>query len=138
MLLERLRIKTFLIKNKDFKACESDWEDCPEYLTLDLLKTRYEEDIKIASKHTPSVNLTEYPWEDVANRLMAGKTASDTLYIYRTKTSDPKCPNCGSSYQKGLHALSRRDNKTRICSDCGVVEAFQDFKRHSQSEESNS
>lgn len=24
-------------------------------------------------------------------------------------------------------ALSRRDNKTEICSDCGVMEALQDF-----------
>ena len=37
----------------------------------------------------------------------------------------PNCPICGKSY---LHpALSRRDNKTEICPDCGTAEAFEDL-----------
>ena len=34
------------------------------------------------------------------------------------------CPKCGQSY-KGRPALSREDNKTLICPDCGVREALE-------------
>ena len=30
-----------------------------------------------------------------------------------------KCPKCGAEYQ-GHPAISRRDNKTPICPDCGT------------------
>jgi hypothetical protein len=42
------------------------------------------------------------------------------------------CPRCGAPWSKkhdgeGQYpALSRRDNKTDICSECGVKEAFED------------
>jgi len=38
------------------------------------------------------------------------------------------CPRCNAKIEKGMHALSRQDNKTKICSNCGIVEAFKDFK----------
>ena len=37
-----------------------------------------------------------------------------------------KCPKCGK-YYVGYPALSRRDNKTKICSECGMLEALQDY-----------
>lgn len=40
-----------------------------------------------------------------------------------------KCPKCGKRYAKGKGALSRRDNKTEICSDCGFREAIEDVER---------
>ena len=36
------------------------------------------------------------------------------------------CPQCGKPIE-GFPALSRRDNKTHICSDCGTREAIADF-----------
>ena len=36
------------------------------------------------------------------------------------------CPRCNSAITT-FPALSRRDNKTDICSDCGSVEAMEDF-----------
>lgn len=36
------------------------------------------------------------------------------------------CPRCGKEY-KEYPALSRKDNKTYICPDCGTAEAFEDF-----------
>ena len=45
----------------------------------------------------------------------------------------PKCPRCGhgipNDAQEGEYpgALSRRDNKTYICSECGTLEALEDF-----------
>jgi len=38
------------------------------------------------------------------------------------------CPVCGAKFQDVAGALSRRDNKTRICSDCGTREAIEDIK----------
>jgi predicted RNA-binding Zn-ribbon protein involved in translation (DUF1610 family) len=37
------------------------------------------------------------------------------------------CPRCNNKYV-GYPALSRRDNKTYICSDCGTAEAMFDFE----------
>ena len=37
-----------------------------------------------------------------------------------------KCPRCGRIYGE-YPALSRRDNRTDICSNCGVEEAMNDF-----------
>lgn len=45
------------------------------------------------------------------------------------------CPLCGGPIPNALYegkysgALSRRDNKTEICSDCGVREAIEDYNR---------
>lgn len=40
---------------------------------------------------------------------------------------EPKlCPRCGGTYTK-YPSLSRRDNETDICPDCGDAEAFEDF-----------
>ena len=40
--------------------------------------------------------------------------------------STNKCPSCGRMYS-GYPALSRKDNKTEICPDCGTAEAFEDL-----------
>lgn len=34
------------------------------------------------------------------------------------------CPLCRKKFPDELHALSRVDNKTHICSDCGTWEAM--------------
>ena len=36
------------------------------------------------------------------------------------------CPICGKSYVE-YPAISRRDNKTEICPQCGADEALEDF-----------
>lgn len=38
------------------------------------------------------------------------------------------CPICGEDYYK-QPAISRKDNKTKICSNCGIGEAFMDFAK---------
>ena len=40
-----------------------------------------------------------------------------------------KCPKCGREFER-LLALSRRDNKTSICDECGTREALEDFRIH--------
>lgn len=39
-----------------------------------------------------------------------------------------KCPRCGNIYSD-YPALSRVDNKTEICPDCGIREALDDYKK---------
>lgn len=39
------------------------------------------------------------------------------------------CPKCNKRYAKDKGALSRRDNKTEICPQCGYKEAMEDFER---------
>lgn len=36
-----------------------------------------------------------------------------------------KCPSCGKEFER-LLALSRKDNKTMICDECGIKEALYD------------
>lgn len=51
------------------------------------------------------------------------------LKIKITENSDKgtKCPICGKSLGK-YPAISREDNKTKICSNCGTLEALAAFK----------
>lgn len=40
------------------------------------------------------------------------------------------CPRCKENYLEDLevlNALSRRDNETYICSECGIDEAMEDY-----------
>ncbi|WP_428054575.1 hypothetical protein [Candidatus Avelusimicrobium facis] len=37
------------------------------------------------------------------------------------------CPNCGTMV--GYPAISRKDNKTEICSTCGLKEALEAYKK---------
>ena len=38
-----------------------------------------------------------------------------------------KCGRCGRVYDVSMGALSRRDNKSTICSECGTAEALEDM-----------
>ena len=40
-----------------------------------------------------------------------------------------KCPKCGELFV-GYPALSRLDNETEICPECGIKEAFDAFQAH--------
>lgn len=45
-----------------------------------------------------------------------------------------KCPLCNKEY-KGVGAISRKDNKTEICSECGTKEALEDYEKYLKSKE---
>ena len=40
---------------------------------------------------------------------------------------DAICPKCGEKYDSHLAAISRFDNKTEICPDCGTAEAIENM-----------
>ena len=44
------------------------------------------------------------------------------------------CPLCGKAYS-GYPAISRRDNATAICPDCGIREALTDLGLPSEEQE---
>jgi predicted RNA-binding Zn-ribbon protein involved in translation (DUF1610 family) len=56
---------------------------------------------------------------------MTPKNPNTTSKPAQSSKSAEACPFCGRII-RGYPAISRRDNKTRICSDCGVREAFVD------------
>ena len=43
------------------------------------------------------------------------------------------CPICGKAYE-GEPALSRKDNETAICPECGMVEALEAFANRYKTE----
>jgi predicted RNA-binding Zn-ribbon protein involved in translation (DUF1610 family) len=50
---------------------------------------------------------------------------------FEPEEADMKCPRCQENMlaeEKALNALSRRDNKTYICSRCGEREAIFDYE----------
>ena len=52
------------------------------------------------------------------------------LEVLITENSDTnnKCPKCNKELGE-YPAISRRDNKTEICSNCGMLEALEDFNK---------
>lgn len=52
--------------------------------------------------------------------------ASKDIVEVAVKKNKKVCPICGREYT-GYPALSRVDNKTEICPDCGVIEALEDY-----------
>lgn len=78
---------------------EEDRESAIEYLHDDMDMTI--EELKVFGVTLTREEKEEYVWE-------------------RT------CPVCGCRYSE-YPALSRRDNETYICPDCGLTEALEDF-----------
>ena len=59
------------------------------------------------------------------------------MVFYERGVSNMSCPICNGPIPNAMDegkysgALSRRDNKTEICSSCGVMEAIEDYNRRS-------
>jgi len=52
--------------------------------------------------------------------------ASATIGRYRVFFDKKQCPECKKFYI-GIGALSRKDNETEICSQCGIEQLLYDF-----------
>ena len=51
----------------------------------------------------------------------------------KAKLSKDLCPKCKKNFlykERALNSLSRKDNKTYICNDCGRNEAMQDVLKN--------
>jgi len=65
--------------------------------------------------------------DDTGSLLMSWDNGSGLNVVYGEDSVRklPICPRCGKGYV-GHPALSRKDNKTNICPDCGTLEALED------------
>lgn len=66
--------------------------------------------------------------DDTGSLIMHWDNGSGLNVIYGEdivkKLDEQICPKCGKTY-KGRPALSRTDNKTKVCPDCGTLEALE-------------
>jgi predicted RNA-binding Zn-ribbon protein involved in translation (DUF1610 family) len=106
----------------------NEWIESNEdefYTSVDITKDIIEE-LKIEDR-----NPELYTRKNAMNILKSGKIVDTPCLLFKLgKDADTKkCPKCGS-YYIGIGALSRRDNKTDICSDCGEQEGLEDMKKY--------
>jgi len=97
------------------------------YEAVDITKDIIEE-MKIEDR-----NSEEYTREFALGSLKSGRIIDTPCILFKLgKDEDTKtCPLCGSYYM-GMGALSRRDNKTDICPQCGMNEAIEDMRKHKE------
>ena len=108
----------------DFSKCEGQWypiqnEDCKR--SLDAARAVLEK------MHYSKELIDSFEWSAAMGALEKGRVISLPGYFIRKRTNWPKCPLCGSSIMEQVPALSRFDNKTKICSECATQEALDDF-----------
>lgn len=128
--IEKIPIVTYISNDKDFYACEQLWEE-DDSLTEEKLKQVFESHRKFLMNEYPLGTRehehakTYFEWNSIVNQLERGKVVGDMFNLYRAKNDLPKCPRCGCSYKAVEdEAVSRKDNKTLVCSDCGTKEAL--------------
>lgn len=124
MILERITREAYGMANKNMMVLEGEWEVTPPSITLETLEKMIEQQREIFLSLHPGEEAEELKWDNFYEQLKQGKVAADMCCLYREKNDKPKCPKCGASCEPGSEAISRYDNFTAICSDCGVREAF--------------
>ena len=77
--------------------------------------------------------------KNIKNVFIDGKfTFEDILNVLNKieNTTDELCPICNKELGQ-YPALSKKDNETKICSNCGMLEALEAFNKHLKESESN-
>ena len=128
MILERLNRDYFNSVNRDLSKCEDEWSPLPEFMTMDFLKDMLERERDAVLKTELETDAEELKWEFFSKQLEEGKVVADMFCLYRVKNDLPKCPKCGASLRRTQGTLSRSDNKTMICSDCGESEILLEYE----------
>lgn len=125
--IERLPLETLKNNFDDFSRCEDKWELMEGENPVEKLKITFLRLRKLIEKKQDGQYYPYYEDEVFINNLLLGKTIEDMYFVYRIRTDKDKCPLCGNSIFGASYALSRRDNKTYICPNCGMREAIQDI-----------
>lgn len=129
--IEVLHLCTFKEHFEDFSACEGEWIPLdsikPGVDAVEHLKTIFASLRNVVEIMYPDEYYPAYEDEVFINILKLGQTIQDMHNIYRVQTDFEKCPVCGSSIIPQTFAISRRDSKTHICSECGTNEALEDM-----------
>lgn len=133
---EQLPEKTLENNYGDFRSCEGAWNpmtraDAKRFLTA--AKNFNDSMLAMGSSHlvlTGSGAPLEDPEKAMDEMVETGCVLYLPLGYMRAKNDLPKCPRCGCSIMDEAHqAVSRYDNTTVICSDCGTIEAMENYTR---------
>lgn len=131
--IEYLKIDDLKKNYDNFEKCENLWEPLspPVIPTgkapIDFIKSRFSTMRYVLETSYPEEYRPYYEEEVMLNNLKLGKPVYDMYNIYRVVSCYEKCPLCGASIFNGFGGVSRRDNKTLICSDCASKEAIEDL-----------
>lgn len=106
----------------DFTRCEENWLE----LDASRAQTMFEVALKSADQLHKEVQVELRVWGTVEKLMSTGKAVRVYDTIFRESRDQKACPLCGS-YIEGDGAISRLDNQTMICSDCGQREALNDM-----------
>lgn len=71
-------------------------------------------------------NALLYGYDSICIKIGAIGICIDRHWINSIKEGSKICPICGKEYD-GYPAISRKDNETEICSQCGQDEAMEAF-----------
>lgn len=90
---------------------------------IEALKTVDKVVVWVADKDREAIKVMQLEWDYKAHADILDKLLEDS------KPSEPMsvCPKCGKTYPDSLGALSRKDNATFICNDCGMQEAIDEL-----------
>lgn len=108
----------------DFTACENLWQPLNREDMMKLLRAIVSFKSTLAGPHPGRDNDEDSSLE---KDVESGRVISTPYCRIRLKTDRQKCPRCGSSIMEDLPALSRIDNKTKLCNLCGTAEAMEDY-----------
>jgi len=111
---------------------EKNWR--PTTLENFLQSVEITRDIIIESNNPDYPDLDNYSEDKALWAIRTGRTIDTPMLLFRL-AEGTVCPLCGAKFQEVAGALSRRDNKTRICSDCGMREALEDLKNFQSKKE---
>lgn len=139
--------KSLKIENKDkWVADLEELESMVNYYAELEDITLSDEDISNIANNLAETNILDTFEDFKGNTQNAKDTIIAAIEKYQNKldeneipydnTSEKKCPKCGKTYTE-YPALSRRDNKTYICPQCGTDEAMEDFKKANLQEDNN-
>lgn len=87
-------------------------------------------------KQKIELNVDDYDWtqteveSDTCERCSNPIDVTRDVVYFLHKGSPPICPSCGKNPLKlpmVMNSLSRKDNETYICDDCGMREALEDY-----------
>lgn len=128
MIIECLPKSVFNKNMQDFSKCEGEWK-VHDKIDEEFVRQSFLLMQQVTRESEPKKNAEDYGWMNIKEQLMNGRVVSDPFMLYRMKSNLSHCPLCGGSYDEKNHdyAVSRRDNKTKICSQCGMKEAFDDY-----------
>lgn len=121
MMFEFLFESDYLKNFSNFHKCKDLWKDMDEDKVKNLFSMAYK--LSCETEKEPREYLI---WENAIQYLNDGLVIRLPFHFIRLKNDLNKCPLCGCSY-KGLGAISRRDNETEICGNCGTKEAMEDL-----------